>query len=222
MSSPESGPSRRRPAEADSSSSTSLSVELVRTFPKAADRKGTANATRKIRSRAILTDTPVKAALQDKQKLTQVTKGKTLQKGNKRCLFNKAARDSKKKQTVRKIRKDCSDENAWKTFCLICMDRYSKSLAREIWVQCTSVKCGPMKNALLAFLGRIFSPTASRIYQMKISEDLWTYISELSFIFQCNLECLSLVFYLLKISFSMLLAAKYFSVIYAAHKYFKK
>jgi hypothetical protein len=45
--SPEPGPSRRRPAEADSSSSTSLSFELVRPFPKAADRKGRANATRK-------------------------------------------------------------------------------------------------------------------------------------------------------------------------------
>jgi hypothetical protein len=45
-----------------------LSVELVRPFPKAADRKGTKNATRKERSTAILTDTAVKAALQHKQK----------------------------------------------------------------------------------------------------------------------------------------------------------
>jgi hypothetical protein len=58
----------------------------------------------------------VKAALQDKQKLTQVTKGKTHQKGSKRWLFNKAARDSKKKQIVRNIQKDCSDEKAWETF----------------------------------------------------------------------------------------------------------
>jgi hypothetical protein len=135
--SPESGPSRRRPAEADSSSSMFLSPELVRPFPKAADRKGTANATRKERSTAILTDTLVKSTLQDKQKLTQATKGKTHQKGTKRCLFNKAVRDSKEKEIVRKIQKDCSDENAWETFCLVCMDRYSKSLAGEIWVQCT-------------------------------------------------------------------------------------
>jgi hypothetical protein len=174
-----------------------LSAELVRPFPKAADRKGTANATRKKRSTAILTDTPVKAALQDKQKLTQVTKGKIYHKGSKRCLFNKAARDSKKKQIVRKIQKDCSDENAWETFCLVCMDRYSKSLAGNYGFNVPSVKCGPMKNALLAFPGGIFAPTASRMYQMKISEVLWTYISVLSFIFQCNLECLSLVLCLL-------------------------
>jgi hypothetical protein len=92
--------------------------------------------TRKERSTAILIDTPVKATLQDKKKLTQVTKGKTHQKGNKRWLFNKATRDSKKKQIVRKIQKDCSDENAWETFCLVCMDRYSNSLAGELRVQC--------------------------------------------------------------------------------------
>jgi hypothetical protein len=96
--SPEPGPSRRRPAEADSSSSTSLTPELVRPFPKAADRKGTANATIKKRSTTILTDTPVKASLQDKETLTQATKGKSHQKGSKRRLFNKAERDSKKKQ----------------------------------------------------------------------------------------------------------------------------
>jgi hypothetical protein len=135
--SPEPGPSRKRPAEADSSSSTSLTPELVRPFPKAADGKGTAKATRQKRSTAILTDTPVKATLQDKQKLTQVTRGKTHQKGSKRRLFNKAARDSKKKTIVRKIQKDCSDENDGETFCLVCMDRYSKSVAGEIWVQCT-------------------------------------------------------------------------------------
>jgi hypothetical protein len=58
-----------------------LSPELARSFPKAADRKGTANATRRKRSTAILTDTPVKAVLKDKQKLTQVTKEKHIRGG---------------------------------------------------------------------------------------------------------------------------------------------
>jgi hypothetical protein len=71
-----------------------LSAELVHPFPEAADRKGTANAFRKKISAAILTDTPVKAAFQDKQKLTQVTKGKTYQKGSKWRLLIQAARDS--------------------------------------------------------------------------------------------------------------------------------
>jgi hypothetical protein len=114
-----------------------LSAESVHPFPEAADRKGTANAARKELSTAILTDTPVKAALQDKQKLTQVIKGKTYQKGSKRRLLIEAARDSKKKQIVRKIQKDCSDENDGETFCLVCVGRYSKCVAGKIWVQCT-------------------------------------------------------------------------------------
>jgi hypothetical protein len=51
-----------------------LTPELVRPFSKAAGRKGRANATRKKRGTAILTDTPVKAALRDKEKPRQVTK----------------------------------------------------------------------------------------------------------------------------------------------------
>jgi hypothetical protein len=50
--------------------------ELVRPFPKASDRKARANATRKKRGTAILTDTPVTAALRNTQKSRHVTKGK--------------------------------------------------------------------------------------------------------------------------------------------------
>lgn len=97
----------------------SLTPELVRPFPKATGRKGTANATRKKRSTAILTDTPVKAALQDKQKSRQVAKVKTHQAGSRKSLFNNPARDSKKKKIVRKIQTNCSDENGGETFCLV-------------------------------------------------------------------------------------------------------
>lgn len=135
--SPEPGSSKRTPAETNPSSSMSLTPELVRPFPKATGRKGTANATRKKRGTAILTDTPVKAALQDKQKSRQVAKGKTHQTGSRKSLFNNPARDSKKKKIVRKIQTHCSDENGGETFCLVCMDRYSKGVAGEKWVQCT-------------------------------------------------------------------------------------
>jgi hypothetical protein len=164
----------------------SLTPELVRPFPKATGRKGTANSTRKKRGTAILTDTPVKAALQDKQKSRQVAKGKTHQTGSRKSLCNNPARDSKKKKIVRKIQTKCSDENGGET-CLVCMDRYSKSVAGENGFNLPSAKCGPMKNTQLAFPGDIFVATASRMYQMKISEFLWTYISVLSIIFQYNL-----------------------------------
>ena len=41
-----------------------------------------------------------------------------------------------------------------------------------------------MKNAHVPLPGDIFAPAASRMYQMKISEVLWTHISVLSLIFQ--------------------------------------
>jgi hypothetical protein len=50
-----------------------LTPELVRPFAKAAGRKGTVN-TGKERATAILTDTPVKIALPDKQNSKQVAK----------------------------------------------------------------------------------------------------------------------------------------------------
>jgi hypothetical protein len=124
-----------------------------------------------------------------------VAKGKTHQTGSRKSLFNNPARDSKKKKIVRKIQTHCSDENGGETFCLVCMDRYSKSVAGENGFNVPSAKCAPMKNAQLAFPGDIGVATASRMYQMKISEVLLTYISVLSIIFQCNLQCLSLVLY---------------------------
>jgi hypothetical protein len=72
INSPESGSSKRTCAEPNPSPSTSLTPEVVRPFPKAACRKGPANNTRKNRTTAILTDTPVKAALREKQNLKQV------------------------------------------------------------------------------------------------------------------------------------------------------
>jgi hypothetical protein len=74
-----------------------LIPEVVRPFPKVAGRKGSANNTRKKRTTVILTDTPVKATLREKQNLKQVTKRRTHQEESKRCLFNNPAKDSKKK-----------------------------------------------------------------------------------------------------------------------------
>ena len=64
------------------------------------------------------------------------------------------------------------------------MERYSKSVAGG---NAPNAKCGPMKNAQMAFHGDMFAPSASQICQNKISEVLWTYISVLSFVLQCNL-----------------------------------
>jgi hypothetical protein len=44
-----------------------------------------------------------------------------------------------------------------------------------------------MKNAQAPLPDDIFAPAASRMYQMMISEVLWTHISVLSFVFQHDL-----------------------------------
>ena len=87
---------------------------------------------------------------------------------------------------MRKIQTDCSDENGGETFCLVCMDGYSKSVAGKYGFSVPSVKCGPMKNAQMPLPGDIFAPAASRMYQMMICEVLWTHISVLSLVFQRN------------------------------------
>jgi hypothetical protein len=64
-----------------------LTPELVLPFPKAAGRKGKGN-TRKKRATAALTDTPVKAALRDKQNsLKQATKKKNTSEWKQEALF---------------------------------------------------------------------------------------------------------------------------------------
>jgi hypothetical protein len=84
-----------------------------------------ANAIRNKRCIAILTDTPVKAAFQDAQKLRQVTKGKRTSEAKQEAPFDNPERDSKKKRKiVGKIQTDCSNENDGVTFCLVSMDTY--------------------------------------------------------------------------------------------------
>jgi hypothetical protein len=95
-----------------------LTPELVRPFPKS-------KRYWKQKSIANLTDTPVKAAFRDAQKLRQVTKGKRTSEAKQEVPFDNPERDSKKKRKiVRKIQTDCSDENGGETFCLVSVDTY--------------------------------------------------------------------------------------------------
>jgi hypothetical protein len=66
-----------------------LTPEVVRPFPKAAGRKGSANNTSNKRTTAILTVTPVKSAVREKQNSKQVTKRRTHQEESERCLFKR-------------------------------------------------------------------------------------------------------------------------------------
>jgi hypothetical protein len=136
-----------------------------------------ANATRNKRYIASLTATPVKAAFRDTQKLGQVTKGKRTSEAKQEAPFNNPERDSKKKRKIaRKIQTDCVDEHCGETFCLVSMDTHGNSVEGEIWVQCIQCQMWAHEKCTSGFPGDIFVPTASRMYQMKISEVLWAYI----------------------------------------------
>jgi hypothetical protein len=99
-----------------------------------------------------------------------LTEGKTHQKGSKRRLLI----------TLKEIlrRRKNNEENSdrllrrkwWGNIVFFSKDTNRSSLAGEYGFNVLSAKCGPMKNALLAFPGDIFFPTASRMYQMKIFE----------------------------------------------------
>jgi hypothetical protein len=67
-----------------------------------------------------------------------VTKAKRTSEAKQEAPFDNPERDSKeKREIVREIQTDCSDENGGETFCLVCMDTYCSIVAGEIRVQCT-------------------------------------------------------------------------------------
>jgi hypothetical protein len=92
-----------------------------------------------------------------------------------------------RRKSSKKIQTNCSDENGGETFCLVCSDGYSKSVAGKVWVQLPNAKCGHMTNVQVPLPEDIIVPAASRMYQMMISEVLRAHISVLSFVFQRDL-----------------------------------
>jgi hypothetical protein len=112
-----------------------------------------------------------------------LTKGIAHQKGSKRLLLVTLKEILERGKNNEENSDYCSDENGGKILCFVSKNTYRISVAGEYGLNEPSAKCGPMRNVLLAFPGDMFFPTASRMYQMKISEVLWTYISVPRFIF---------------------------------------
>jgi hypothetical protein len=107
------------------------SPEDICPFPKAGPRKQTYAGRRK-RKTAVLTDTPVKRALEEEKK------GKKA-KGTKRRLMSSASsKQTCKKRTDTAHKDDTDEEQEW--FCLVCTEPYSNSRPGENWVQCTECK----------------------------------------------------------------------------------
>ena len=89
----------------------------LRPLPKAGPRKRSGMNRRK-RSSAILTDTPVKKAL---EKISKVAKKKQSEKS-------------------KRVHGDEDSSNEEESFCLVCMEPFSKSKPREVWIQCRMCK----------------------------------------------------------------------------------
>lgn len=103
--------------------------EELRPLPKAGPRKGS-GMNRKKRSSAILTDTPVKKALE------KVSKEKTHK--TKKNLFSEAKRKQSEKSKRVQVEEESSDEED--SLCLVCMEPFSKSKPQEVWIQCRMCK----------------------------------------------------------------------------------
>lgn len=117
--------SNMQPIVSSSPTPPVFSPDIVRSFPKASERK---NRGRKTKKSTIYTDTPEKEAIRKEHeekekrlKAKQVKKNLTELKGK-----NKA----KKKKTS----PPSSDEEEY--FCLICVGAYSESRAGEKWIKC--------------------------------------------------------------------------------------
>jgi len=136
-----------------------FSPEDVRPYPKAPPRKGTAK--RKKRRTAILTDTPEKALIEEEfQKRSQSkSKPKQKQKQNPSQVKTKPNENKAgKRKLVQKKRKidtsSDSDDEEW--YCLICVEPYSNSKAREKWVQCVACKDWAHEECTAVPKGNVF------------------------------------------------------------------
>ena len=112
------------------SRSESISPVQVRPFPKAQPRNNNKRKRSRKQKSEILTDTPVKTAIAKAKSNKKVRLLKNVQYS----LFykNTLPRRQKKRKPTALAKQE------W--YCLVCMDPYSNSKSKEIWVQCFSCK----------------------------------------------------------------------------------
>ncbi|XP_071945228.1 uncharacterized protein [Antedon mediterranea] len=119
--------------------------EELRPLPKAGPRKTTKAQNSRKRDTAILTDTPFKKTVEEKKRakeLADTVKNnkikKSLFKKNKKDVSSKVK--GSKKQPVKAIINESSSDEDNDDFCLVCMEPYSNSRSKEVWVQCLDCK----------------------------------------------------------------------------------
>ena len=122
------------------SESTRISPVQVRPIPKAQPRNNNKRKRWRKRKSAILTDTPVKTAIAQAKSSKKVRLPKNVQYN----LFYKNSSPTRQKQ---KRKSTALAKQEW--YCLVCMDSYSNSKSKEIWVQCFSCRNWALKKCIL-------------------------------------------------------------------------
>lgn len=122
----------RRSAQENNENSPPVPTPFkLKPLPKAGPRKQAPNQNKRKRQTAILTDTPVKNALEDEQKNVKSVKRNIC--GNKKSV-------AKKTLTNKKVCKNKGSDSEEEDCCLYCMDTYKNSTSSEKWIQCTSCR----------------------------------------------------------------------------------
>lgn len=110
---------------------TEFSPSSIRPLPQAPARLSNSKRGRPKRKCAVLTDTPVKQALELEQ-----TKGI---KSLKKCDNSRGQKKGKSK-AKRRLDLPRSNSNIEECYCLVCAEPYSNSKDREKWVMCVTCK----------------------------------------------------------------------------------
>ncbi|KAK7478675.1 hypothetical protein BaRGS_00030060 [Batillaria attramentaria] len=123
-------PPEQQPNPQPSTSTSSQGIrEIIQGLSPLPKMQGKRTRSRKTESAAVLTSSPYKTALAEKQNAKKISTkqqpGRQRSKG--KCGKNKKRRQGAKEQTS-------EEEEEWP--CLICCEPYSRARPREMWVQC--------------------------------------------------------------------------------------
>ncbi|CAH1961297.1 unnamed protein product [Acanthoscelides obtectus] len=122
------------------STGTHITPRELKPYPKAMPRKSKVG--RKKRVSAILTDTPIKSALEEEERTRQRKKNVGATKRNISGELTSGAKSKCKKQSAKKTLKkidSTSSEEDEESACLICLTPFSHSRNEE-WIQCIVCK----------------------------------------------------------------------------------
>jgi len=119
---------------------------MIRPYPKAPARKVTSGKRPRSGKSRILTDTPVKAEIEQERSKKRKSTGNSASASAKRCLYS-AARRTRNKKASKSSRKSHADDVP----CLYCGEMWSTS--DEQWIMCEG-RCAEWAHVSCAGVGK--------------------------------------------------------------------